>query len=133
STSARWRPARSWGTWTPSWRTSPRRQPRSPREEGGGTVRRAVITGVGVVAPGGGNREEFWQRIVEGKPAIRRISTFDPGAFRSQIAAECDFDPTRYGLTPREIRRTDRFVQLAMAAADEAVRDAGLDLPGDAV
>lgn len=96
-------------------------------------MRRAVITGVGVVAPGGGNREEFWQRIVEGKPAIRRISTFDPGAFRSQIAAECDFDPTRYGLTPREIRRTDRFVQLAMAAADEAVRDAGLDLPGDAV
>jgi minimal PKS ketosynthase (KS/KS alpha) len=94
-------------------------------------MRRAVITGVGVVAPGGGTREEFWDRIVGGKPAIRRISSFDPVAFRSQIAAECDFDPARYGLTPREVRRTDRFTQMAIAAADEAVADSGLDLAVD--
>ncbi|WP_067813794.1 beta-ketoacyl-[acyl-carrier-protein] synthase family protein [Actinomadura kijaniata] len=90
-------------------------------------VRRTVVTGIGVVAPGGRDREEFWQRIVDGKPAIRRITMFDPERFRSQIAAECDFDPDRYGLTPREIRRTDRFVQLAFAAADEALADSGLD------
>jgi minimal PKS ketosynthase (KS/KS alpha) len=89
-------------------------------------MRRAVVTGVGVVAPGGGSREQFWDRIVDGKPAIRRISTFDPNPFRSQIAAECDFDPAAAGLTPREVRRTDRFVQMAMVAADEAVADAGL-------
>ncbi|GAA3441440.1 beta-ACP synthase [Planomonospora venezuelensis] len=86
------------------------------------------MTGVGVVAPGGGSREEFWARIVDGKPAIRRVSTFDPTAYRSQIAAECDFDPARYGLTPQEIRRMDRFVQMAIASADEAVADSGLEL-----
>jgi minimal PKS ketosynthase (KS/KS alpha) len=90
-------------------------------------MRRTVVTGIGVVAPGGGSREEFWTRIVNGKPAIRRITSFDPGAYRSQIAAECDFEPAGYGLTPREIRRTDRFVQLALACASEAFADAGLD------
>lgn len=91
-------------------------------------MRRVVVTGIGVIAPGGGNREAFWSRIVNGKPAIRRVSTFDPGPFRSRIAAECDFTPSEYGLTPREVRRTDRFVQLAIASADEAVADSGLAL-----
>ncbi|WP_084963796.1 beta-ketoacyl-[acyl-carrier-protein] synthase family protein [Thermoactinospora rubra] len=90
-------------------------------------MRRAVVTGVGVIAPGGVGREEFWGRIVDGKPAIRRISVFDPSRFRSQIAAEVDFDPAAHGLTPREIRRMDRFVQMAVVCADEAVRDAGLE------
>jgi minimal PKS ketosynthase (KS/KS alpha) len=90
-------------------------------------ARRSVVTGIGVVAPGGGSRDEFWNRIIDGKPAIRRISCFDPTRFRSQIAAECDFDPAAAGLTPREIRRMDRFVQLAIVSAAEAVGDAGLD------
>src|SRR5690606_29267992 len=72
--------------------------------------------------------EEFWNRVVDGKPAIRRISAFDPSPFRSQIAAEVDFDPAAHGLTPREIRRMDRFAQMAVVCADEAVRDSGLDL-----
>jgi minimal PKS ketosynthase (KS/KS alpha) len=97
-------------------------------------MRRAVVTGLGVLAPGGENLERFWERIVDGKPAVRRISRFDPGPFRSQIAAECDFDAARRGLTPQEVRRTDRFVQMAMIAADEAVADAGLDaVDGDRV
>ena len=91
-------------------------------------MRRTVVTGIGVIAPGGGNREEFWARIVDGKPAIRRISSFDPGEYRSQIAAECNFRPADYGLTPREVRRTDRFAQFALACADEAVTDSGLEL-----
>ncbi|MEO3811843.1 beta-ketoacyl-[acyl-carrier-protein] synthase family protein [Sphaerisporangium sp. B11E5] len=91
------------------------------------SARRSVVTGIGVIAPGGGNREEFWQRITSGKPAIRRISTFDPEPFRSQIAAECDFEPSAYGLTPQEIRRLDRFVLMAMACADEAYADSGLE------
>ncbi|MEV4113892.1 beta-ketoacyl-[acyl-carrier-protein] synthase family protein [Nonomuraea sp. NPDC049695] len=91
-------------------------------------MRRSVVTGIGVIAPGGGSREEFWQRIIGGKPAIRRISRFEPGAFRSQIAAECDFDPAAYGLTPQETRRMDRFALLALACADEAFADSGLDL-----
>jgi minimal PKS ketosynthase (KS/KS alpha) len=91
-------------------------------------MRRVVVTGIGVVAPGGPSREEFWQRIVGGKPAIRRISAFDPTDYRSRIAAEVDFDPARHGLTPRETRRTDRFVQMALACADEALADSGLEL-----
>ncbi|HYS41721.1 MAG TPA: beta-ketoacyl-[acyl-carrier-protein] synthase family protein [Pseudonocardiaceae bacterium] len=93
-------------------------------------MRRSVITGVGVVAPGGGSREAFWQRIVSGRPAIRTITSFDPAEYRSRVAAECDFEPADYGLTPQEVRRTDRFVQLAMAAADEAVADSGIELSG---
>ncbi|MFH9064897.1 beta-ketoacyl-[acyl-carrier-protein] synthase family protein [Streptomyces coeruleorubidus] len=94
----------------------------------GTRTRRAVVTGIGVIAPGGAGREEFWNRIVSGKSAIRTVTSFDPGPFRSRIAAECDFDPTEHGLTPREIRRTDRFAQFALASAAEAVDDSGLDL-----
>ena len=53
-----------------------------------GGPRRAVITGVGVVAPGGGNRDEFWRLLTDGRTATRRITFFDPAPFRSQIAAE---------------------------------------------
>ncbi|WP_433429239.1 beta-ketoacyl-[acyl-carrier-protein] synthase family protein [Nonomuraea sp. CA-141351] len=91
-------------------------------------MRRAVVTGIGVVAPGGPSREEFWHRIIDGKPAIRRISAFDPTPFRSQIAAEVDFEPSRYGLTPRDVRRMDRFVQMAVACAEEAMTESGPDL-----
>jgi minimal PKS ketosynthase (KS/KS alpha) len=89
-------------------------------------MRRVVVTGIGVVAPGGSDREVFWERILSGTPAIRRISLFDPARYRSQIAAECDFAPV--GLTPQQVRRTDRFVQFALVASNEAVADSGLDL-----
>ena len=60
-------------------------------------MRRSAVTGVGVVAPGGVNREAFWDRITSGKTATRKITFFDPEGFRSQIAAEADFDPQRGG------------------------------------
>ncbi|MCK9927906.1 beta-ketoacyl-[acyl-carrier-protein] synthase family protein [Frankia sp. Mgl5] len=86
------------------------------------------MTGVGVVAPGGSNRKEFWTLLTDGRTATRRLSFFDPSPFRSQVAAECDFDPLAAGLTRQEIARNDRFVQFALAAAAEAVADSGLDL-----
>ncbi|MBB5872849.1 minimal PKS ketosynthase (KS/KS alpha) [Allocatelliglobosispora scoriae] len=92
------------------------------------TARRTVVTGVGVVAPGGVNRKAFWQLLTDGRTATRRITVFDPAEFRSQIAAECDFDPILAGLTPQEVYRNDRFIQFAMVAADEAVAQSGLDL-----
>jgi minimal PKS ketosynthase (KS/KS alpha) len=92
-----------------------------------GGARRTVVTGVGVVAPGGTNRESFWKLLTSGQTATRRITFFDPAGFRSQIAAECDFDPVAAGLTPQEIYRNDRFIQFALAAADEAVAQSGLD------
>ncbi|WP_433516198.1 beta-ketoacyl-[acyl-carrier-protein] synthase family protein [Nonomuraea sp. CA-143628] len=94
--------------------------------------RRVVITGMGVVAPGTPGRKAFWQRLVDGRPAFRPISFFDAGAFRSRIAAECDFDPAREGLTAREIRRLDRAAQLLLVAGDEAVADSGVDIDGSA-
>ncbi|MFF0722188.1 beta-ketoacyl-[acyl-carrier-protein] synthase family protein [Micromonospora sp. NPDC003816] len=91
------------------------------------TGRRTVVTGVGVVAPGGVTRDRFWKGITEGRTATRRISFFDPSPFRSQIAAECDFDPDAAGLTPAQRQRADRYVQFALACAAEAVVDSGLE------
>src|SRR5882757_2964200 len=91
-------------------------------------MRRSVVTGIGVVAPGGNGRDAFWSLITSGQPAIRRISFFDPSPFRSQIAAECDFDPVAAGLSPQEQRRGERSVQFALAAAAEAVEDSQLTL-----
>lgn len=89
-------------------------------------TRRAVVTGIGVVAPGGIGREPFWQLLTDGRTSTRRITFFDPAQFRSQIAAECDFDPVAAGLTPEQIERMDRTAQFAVVAAGEAIADAGL-------
>ncbi|WBB80924.1 beta-ketoacyl-[acyl-carrier-protein] synthase family protein [Micromonospora sp. WMMD882] len=92
------------------------------------TGRRTVVTGIGVVAPGGVTRDRFWKGITEGRTATRRITFFDPSPFRSQLAAECDFDPEVAGLSVAERRRSDRYVQFALACAAEALADSGLDL-----
>jgi act minimal PKS ketosynthase (KS/KS alpha) len=91
-------------------------------------TRRVVITGVGVVAPGGVGVKSFWSLISEGRSATRAISFFDASSFRSRVAAEIDFDPAAHGLGPQMIRRTDRAAQLAVTAANEAVAGSGLDL-----
>ncbi|OZV81657.1 beta-ACP synthase [Micromonospora echinospora] len=92
------------------------------------TGRRTVVTGVGVVAPGGATRDRFWKTITEGRTATRRITFFDPSPFRSRIAAECDFDPDAAGITLDERRRADRYVQFALACSAEALADSGLEL-----
>jgi minimal PKS ketosynthase (KS/KS alpha) len=91
-------------------------------------MRRTVITGVGVVAPGGANRDQFWATITAGRTATRRITFFDPSGFRSQMAAEVDFDPRAAGLDAAEIARMDRYIQFAVVAAREALRDGGPNL-----
>ncbi|KNB51252.1 beta-ketoacyl-[acyl-carrier-protein] synthase family protein [Streptomyces caatingaensis] len=87
-----------------------------------------VITGIGVVAPGGVGTKAFWELLTAGRTATRAISLFDAGSFRSRIAAECDFDPAAEGLSPQEIRRMDRAAQFAVVAAREALTDSGLEL-----
>jgi minimal PKS ketosynthase (KS/KS alpha) len=91
-------------------------------------VRRSAVTGIGVVAPGGPTRDAFWDAITAGRTATRGITFFDPSGFRSQIAAEADFDPHEAGLTEHEVRRMDRYIQFAAAAGMEALTDSGLDL-----
>ncbi|MGW2425641.1 beta-ketoacyl-[acyl-carrier-protein] synthase family protein [Streptomyces sp. NPDC001709] len=89
--------------------------------------RRAVITGLGVVAPGGAGTKEFWSLLSEGRTATRPISLFDASGFRSRIAAECDFDAEAEGLTADEIRTLDRAAQFAVVCAERARADSGLD------
>ncbi|POX42880.1 beta-ACP synthase [Streptomyces sp. Ru73] len=90
--------------------------------------RRAVITGVGAVAPGGIGRDAYWDLLSAGRTATRQISLFDASDFRSRVAAECDFDPLAAGLSPQEVRRMDRAAQFAVVAAREAIEDSGIDL-----
>lgn len=90
--------------------------------------RRAVITGIGVVAPGEPGTKAFWELLTSGRSATRTLTLFDPEPFRSRMAAECDFVPAQSGLTPQEIRRMDRTVQLAVVSAREALADSGLDM-----
>jgi len=88
-------------------------------------TRRVAVTGVGVVAPGGTSRKEFWDLLTEGRTATRAITLFDAAGFRSRIAAECDFDPIAAGLSDEQARTLDRAAQFALVAAREAVGDAG--------
>ncbi|WP_119730331.1 beta-ketoacyl-[acyl-carrier-protein] synthase family protein [Thermomonospora amylolytica] len=90
--------------------------------------RRVVVTGIGVVAPGGIGQKAFWEMLVAGRTATRPISLFDATGFRSRIAAECDFDPAAEGLSPQQIRRMDRAAQFGVVAAREALADSGLEL-----
>ncbi|WP_406145943.1 beta-ketoacyl-[acyl-carrier-protein] synthase family protein [Streptomyces sp. NBC_01012] len=91
-------------------------------------MRRVAITGLGVVAPGGVGVKEYWNLLTAGRTATRRISFYDPSPFRSQVAAECDFDPRAAGLSHQEIRRLDRASQFAVVSTREALADSGLDL-----
>ncbi len=89
--------------------------------------RQVVITGIGVTAPGGQGTKDFWDLLVNGRTATRRISFFDPSPFRSQVAAEIDFDVELSGLTPQEARRMDRAAQFAVVTTREALADSGLE------
>ncbi|MFF5448573.1 beta-ketoacyl-[acyl-carrier-protein] synthase family protein [Streptomyces sp. NPDC012888] len=89
-------------------------------------MRRVVITGIGVVAPGGVGTKEFWSVLTSGRTATRGITLFDPSQFRSRIAAEADFDPAAHGFTPDDVARLDRATQFALVSAREALADSGL-------
>ncbi|MFI0787253.1 beta-ketoacyl-[acyl-carrier-protein] synthase family protein [Streptomyces lydicus] len=93
------------------------------------SAEKAVITGIGVVAPGAVGREAFWELLAAGRTATRRITSFDPAAFRSRIAAEVDFDPVACGLSHQEVRRMDRAAQFAVVSVREALADSGLRTP----
>lgn len=89
--------------------------------------RRVVITGMGVVAPNGIGIDAFWDSLVHGRSAVRRITHFDPSSYPSQIAAEVpDFDPTDY-MDPKTAKRLGKFAQFALAASRLAVEDSNID------
>jgi len=83
--------------------------------------RRVVVTGLSVVSALGNNKEDFWSAIVRGENGIDRLTSFDCGLFKSQIAGEVkNFDPIKY-ISPKELRHNEKFVQYAVACAKMAV------------
>ncbi|SVB73619.1 uncharacterized protein METZ01_LOCUS226473, partial [marine metagenome] len=89
---------------------------------------RVAVTGVGMVTPLGHDTDSTWQSLVNGKTGTARITAFDPDGFASQVAGEVkNWEPESY-LDRKTIRRTDRFVQFAFKAADEALEEAQLEI-----
>jgi 3-oxoacyl-[acyl-carrier-protein] synthase II len=85
-----------------------------------------VVTGVGVVTPIGNGKEGFWDGLMSGRSGAGPITQFDASQLPVQIACEVDdFEPSKW-VDPREVGRTDRFTQMAVAAASMAMEDAGL-------
>lgn len=93
--------------------------------------RRIAVTGMGVISSIGDNVETYWQNIMAGKCGIKPITRFDVTGFASTIAGEiADFDPDKY-IEGREAKRMDRFGQFAVAAAQQAVEQSGLDFAAE--
>ena len=93
-----------------------------------GKNRRVVVTGMGAITPIGNSVEEFWNGIKEGKTGFGPITYFDTADYRCKLAAEVkDFDPTQY-MDKKSARRMEQFCQFAVAAAGQAITDAGLTM-----
>ena len=91
-----------------------------------GKNRRVVVTGMGAITPIGNSVEEFWNGIKEGKTGFGPITYFDTADYRCKLAAEVkDFDPAQY-MDKKSARRMEQFCQFAVAAAGQAISDAGL-------
>jgi 3-oxoacyl-[acyl-carrier-protein] synthase II len=86
---------------------------------------RVAVTGMGVAAPGGQTLDAFWATLAAGRSTAARITRFDPSALPVRFGCEVlDFDPTVH-MGPKDARRVDRVTQLGVAAAAEALSDAG--------
>jgi 3-oxoacyl-[acyl-carrier-protein] synthase II len=95
------------------------------------TKRRVVITGVGMITPLGVSTDESWDGLIAGRPGIKKITQFDASAFPTQIAGEVvGFNPEDH-IEPKEIKKMDRFIHFALAAASMAMKDSGLKITAE--
>jgi len=91
--------------------------------------RRVVITGLGVITPVGNDVDTFWNNLKNGVSGIELVQAFDTTGYDCRIGGEVrNFNPKDYFINPKDARRTDRFSQLAMAAAKKAMADCGVDM-----
>ena len=93
--------------------------------------RRVVVTGIGLICAVGNSTEEVWKNLLAGKSGVARITAFDTSAFACQIAAEVkNFDPLQF-IDKKELKKMGRFIHLALAASQEAMRMSGLEVNDD--
>jgi 3-oxoacyl-[acyl-carrier-protein] synthase II len=91
-------------------------------------ARRVVVTGIGLICGVGHTTEEVWRNLLAGKSGVARITHFDAAQFACQIAAEVkNFDPLLF-VEKKELKKMGRFIYLALAAADEAMKASGLEV-----
>src|SRR5262250_2418847 len=91
--------------------------------------RRVVITGMGVITPIGNDLETFWSNLKNGVSGIHIIDAFDTSGYDCKIGGQVhDFDPKPFFKNPKDVRRTDRFTHLGMAAAKMAMVDSGIEV-----
>ncbi len=91
--------------------------------------RRVVITGMGTVSPLGNDMATTWDGIVNGRSGIGPVTHFDASAFTTRIAGEIrDFDPTTYGISPKDAKKMEPFIHYGLAASFMAMDDAGLEV-----
>ena len=92
-------------------------------------MKRVVITGLGAITPNGNNPSDFFRNICDGKSGIATVTRFDPSRVPCRIGGEVkDFDPVKFGIEKKDVRKMDYFVQFAVAASLQAVADAKLDM-----
>ena len=90
--------------------------------------RRVVVTGIGLICAVGNTTPEVWENLLAGKSGVARITSFDVSNFACQIAAEVkNFDPLKF-IEKKELKKMGRFIHLALAATDEAMKMSGLDV-----
>src|ERR671922_2120648 len=93
-----------------------------------GERRRVVVTGLGMITPLGSTVEKTWAGLLAGKSGIGPITRFDATGLETTIAGEVrDFDPLQY-MDRKELRRADRFAQMAVATAGQALADAKIEI-----
>ena len=93
--------------------------------------RRVVVTGIGLICGVGNTTEAVWQNLLAGKSGVARITQFDPSQFACKIAAEVkNFDPLLF-IEKKELKKMGRFIHLALAAAEDAMKACGLEVSSD--
>ncbi len=92
---------------------------------------RVVITGMGAFTPLGCDVDSFWEGLLAGRSGIDHVTAFDPTDYPCKVAGEIkDFDPNQW-MDPKDAKRNDRYTQFAVAAARQAMKDAGFSTPPD--
>ncbi|MDQ6812299.1 MAG: beta-ketoacyl-[acyl-carrier-protein] synthase II, partial [Bacteroidota bacterium] len=90
-------------------------------------MKRVVVTGMGAITPLGNSVDEFWENIVAGKSGAAPLTKFDTAKFKTRFGCEVrGFDPAAY-IDKKELKKYDLYTQYAIAATDQAIKDAKLD------